>query len=96
MVRLLVRVLPNAKNSEIVDWWSGPDGETLRIRLAAPPVDGKANQCLLLFFVKELDLKKSQIRIAKGEKNRQKIIEISGLCEAELRSRIDLVIKQKS
>ena len=89
MTTLQIKVQPNAKESRIVEWL---DDSTLRIRLAAPPVDGKANKALIAFLAKSLGLKKSQVRIAKGEKNRQKVLEFDGLDEADLQKRINSLL----
>lgn len=49
----------------------------LRVYLTAVPVDGKANKELIKLLSKELDISKSKISILKGEKNKEKIIEIN-------------------
>lgn len=64
-----VRVQPGAKKSEI----SGlSEDNFLRIRLAAPAVDNKANQALTEFVAKKLQLKKNKVTLASGDKSRQK------------------------
>lgn len=68
---LPVKVLPNASRSEIVGWL---DDGTLKIRIQSPPQDGKANKALIAFLAKETGVSKSQISIARGETNRQKLI----------------------
>lgn len=66
-----VKVIPNAKKNEIKE-----DNIGLKVYLTAPPVDGKANKLLLKMLSEYLNVSSSQIRIAKGEKTRVKIIEI--------------------
>ena len=61
---LKLRVTPGAKKSEIM----GEAGGRLRIRLQAPPVEGKANRELLRFIARELGLKKNRVALAGGEK----------------------------
>lgn len=84
-VRLKIRAIPNAKRTEIVEIL---DDGTLRIRLAAPPVDGKANEALAEFLAETLGLRKSAVALAKGGKSRDKVWEISGMTEAEIRERL--------
>ncbi len=66
-----IRVQPSSRKDEIVGW--NDDGE-LRIRLAAPPVEGAANRRIPVFLAKELGLKKRDIVIESGEKSRSKLL----------------------
>lgn len=72
-IRIAVQVSPNARKSEIV---SG-DGDTLRIKLQAPPVDGKANDALVQFLAKKLQIPRKQVSITHGQSNRRKLLEIT-------------------
>ena len=72
-VRIAVQVSPNARKSEIV---SG-DGDALRIRLQAPPVDGKANDALVQFLAKKLQIPRKQVTITLGHTGRRKLLEIA-------------------
>ncbi len=72
-IRIAVQVSPNARKSEIV---SG-DGDTLRIKLQAPPVDGKANDALVQFLAKKLQIPRKQVTITHGQTNRRKLLEIT-------------------
>jgi hypothetical protein len=74
VVRFDVRVQPRASRSEI----AGEYGEALKVRLAAPPVDGAANDALVDLLAKELRVPKRDIRIVSGSSSRNKTIEISG------------------
>jgi uncharacterized protein (TIGR00251 family) len=74
MVKLYIRVIPNAKNSEV----TGKEGGVWKLRLAAPPIEGRANEELLEFLSKKLDVPKSLINILKGHASRQKILDIPG------------------
>lgn len=69
---LTLHIQPGAKKSEIV----GQHGEALKIRLAAPPVDGKANAALLAFLAKTLGLAKSDVRLKTGDTSRHKRVEV--------------------
>lgn len=75
--RLELLISPNAKKSKIV----GPHGDRLKIALAAPPVDGKANEELIRFLAEEFNLKQNQIEIVKGQTSRQKSVLIKAKLE---------------
>ncbi len=67
-----VRVQPRASRDEIV----GSHGDRLKIRLTAPPVDGKANQYLLKFLAKFCGVPVRQVTLLSGETGRSKRIRI--------------------
>jgi uncharacterized protein (TIGR00251 family) len=54
-------------------------GDALKIRLAAPPVDGAANEELVAFVAKKLGIAKSKVRVAGGAASRRKLVEIDGM-----------------
>ena len=70
-----VRIQPNASKNEI----SGCNEGVLRIRVAAPPVDGKANKELVSFLSRLLKTGKSNISILKGQTSRNKLVAIEGM-----------------
>lgn len=72
-MHLSVRVIPSASKTEIVGWMA--DG-CLKIRLAAPPVDGEANRELVAFLAKILRVSKSDIEIAGGLASKKKTLRI--------------------
>ena len=72
-MRLTVRVVPNAKKTEIVE-----EPDRLKVYLTAPAVDGKANRALIEFLADHFQVKKSHIRIVRGEKSRSKVVEVVG------------------
>jgi uncharacterized protein (TIGR00251 family) len=72
-MKLVVRAVPNASRSEISGWEDDPRaGRVLRVRVAAPPVEGKANAELRAFLAKALGLPKSQVTLEKGDSSRFK------------------------
>lgn len=79
-----VHAQPGAKRSAIV----GEHGGRLKIAIASPPVDGKANSALIAFLAKKLALPKSSISIVGGETSRQKRFLIKGISEAECLEKI--------
>ena len=66
----------------------GTRGGAILIRLAAPPVDGAANDALVAFLSDVLALPRRQIKIVSGEKSRDKRVRIEGLDEAAARARL--------
>lgn len=76
-MKLRVRVTPNARQSEVMGWEADPQaGAVLRVRIAAPPLDGKANAALRDFLAKTLGLAKSKVVLEKGGTSRFKTFEI--------------------
>jgi uncharacterized protein (TIGR00251 family) len=69
---LTLHVQPGARRTEV----AGTHGDALKIRLAAPPVDGKANAALIEFIAARLTLPKSAVRLVGGQTSRRKILEI--------------------
>jgi uncharacterized protein YggU (UPF0235/DUF167 family) len=72
-IRVAVLIMPNAKKSEI----SGLFDDSLKIRLQAQPIEGKANDALIRYIAGLLDIPKSAIAIAHGATGKRKILEIS-------------------
>jgi hypothetical protein len=81
---LSVRVQPRASRNEV----AGLVGETLKLRLTAPPVDGEANDACLAFLAKLLDLSPSRLAIIQGARSRTKVIRITGLTQDEVHARL--------
>ncbi len=75
-----VRVIPNSKRNEVVS----RIGSILRVKVAAPAVEGRANEELCDYLSDFFDVKKSNILLRKGERGREKTIEITGKTEEEL------------
>ena len=76
-MRIRVRATPNAHRSEIIGWEDDPQaGRILRVRVAAPPTEGKANAELREFLAKALSLPKSKVVLEKGSTSRFKSFEI--------------------
>jgi len=73
-VILTLHIQPGAKKTEI----TGLHGEALKIRLAAPPVDGKANAALIAFLAKACGVSKSSVELVSGDTSRAKRVRVSG------------------
>lgn len=86
---IAVRVTPRSNKDE-VDKILG-DG-TIKIKLTAPPVQGKANKALIKFLAEILDVKQSQIEIIAGEKGRNKLITVYDLDSEIVNQRIQATL----
>jgi hypothetical protein len=74
-VRLRLRIQPRAARTELV----GLHGDTIRIRLGAPPVDGAANDELVSFLARVLGVPRRAVEITAGHTGRQKTVTVSGV-----------------
>ena len=70
---LTLHIQPGAKKTEV----AGEHGDALKIRLAAPPVDGKANAALIAFVADRLGLAKSAVNLKSGQTSRRKVLEVT-------------------
>jgi uncharacterized protein (TIGR00251 family) len=76
-LQLALRVSPDARKSEFTGWTADEKGRpVLLVRLAAPPVDGKANAELLRFLSEALEVPKASITLLRGAGGRQKMVEL--------------------
>lgn len=77
-MKLALKVTPGAKKNEILGWEDDyPQvGRVLKIKIAAPPVEGKANKEIVLFLAKILKVTKSSIQVVHGTSGRIKLVEI--------------------
>lgn len=69
---LTLHIQPGAKKTEV----AGLYGDALKIRLAAPPVDGKANAALIEFVAERLGLAKSSVSLKSGQTSRRKVLAV--------------------
>jgi len=81
-----VKIHPRGKKNAI----NGEVGDTLKLSLTAPPVDGKANAACIEFFANLLKVPRSSVTIASGESSRRKVIRVVGLSAEELRKRLNV------
>lgn len=71
MKTMKIKVVPNAKKNKVLD-----EGERLKVYVAAPPTEGKANKAVIELLAEFFEVKRGNVRIIKGEKSREKIVEI--------------------
>lgn len=83
-VRLQLHIQPRASKTAI----AGVHGDALKIRLAAPPVDGAANEALIRFLAERLGVPRSAVTLHTGSSSRRKIIEVQGRDAEEVRARL--------
>ena len=83
-VTFAVKIHPRARKNAI----TGEFGGALKLSLASPPVDGRANQACVEFFAKLLMVPRSSVTIASGQTSRRKVIRVAGLSAEEVRRRI--------
>jgi uncharacterized protein len=74
VVTLTLHIQPGAKHTDV----AGLHGEALKIRLAAPPVEGRANDALLKFVAEAFAVPVRQVELKQGSQSRRKVVAISG------------------
>ncbi len=80
-MKLHLKVSPNAKKSEAIGWEEDPRaGRVLKLRIAAPPIECKANKEVTLFLAKWLGIPKSAVDLLRGETGRLKVVELPDAC----------------
>jgi uncharacterized protein len=81
---LAIKVIPNAPRTEIAGWL----GDSLKIKVHAPALEGRANDELCKFLAGKLDLPRRAVTLLQGEKSRQKVVSILGLTRAVANARL--------
>ena len=84
--RLALRIQPRASRNAII----GLHGQSIRIRLTAPPVDGAANKALVSFLVERLGVSAAAVELVRGHGSRDKVVEVTGLAPEEVARRLGL------
>ena len=74
VITLTLHVQPGAKRTDV----AGLHGEALKIRLAAPPIEGRANEALLRFIAESFGVTLRQVELKQGGQSRHKIVAITG------------------
>lgn len=83
-VSFAVKVHPRAKKNAI----TGELGDALKVSLTTPPVEGRANEACVEFFVKLLKVPRSSVTIASGLSSRNKVIRVVGVTAQQVRERL--------
>jgi len=79
-----VKVQPRAKKNAV----TGEVGDALKLALAAPPIEGRANEACIAFFAELLSVPRSSVTIAAGHSSRNRVIRVAGVSAAEVRKAV--------
>ena len=81
---LAIKAVPNAQSNAVVGWL----GKSLKVKVQAPALEGRANDELSEFLADTLALPRRAVTLQQGDKSRQKVLRISGLTLAEVRAKL--------
>ncbi len=79
-----VRLTPRASRDGIAGW----EGDVLRVRVTAPPIEGRANDALIRLLARALDVPTSRLRVVRGQTQRNKVVAVEGLSGEDVRGRL--------
>ncbi len=82
--RLAIKAIPNAPRNAIAGWL----GDTLKVKVHAPALEGRANDELCEFLAETLNLHHRAVILVQGDKSRQKLVQIDGLNLADIKARL--------
>ena len=85
---LKIHLRPRASRDAIC----GLHGDAIKVKLTAPPVEGKANKALQRFIAEKLNLSSSQVEIVAGQRSREKILKIAGISRAEVEKALGILL----
>ncbi|MCX7049941.1 MAG: DUF167 domain-containing protein [Candidatus Sumerlaeota bacterium] len=86
-MQIAIHLQPGASRNAI----EGVINGRLRVRVQAPPVEGAANEAVCKLLAKAFDVAKSKVRVIRGDKSREKTIEISGLSGDDAKASLDRI-----
>ncbi|TML13716.1 MAG: DUF167 domain-containing protein [Actinobacteria bacterium] len=86
--RLRLRVSPGATRAGVV----GRYGQAWKVRVAAPPEDGRANDAVVRLLAETLSVPRDSVKLVSGERARDKIVELTGIDEAETEQRLSSAV----
>jgi uncharacterized protein (TIGR00251 family) len=87
-ITLKIHLQPRASRNEIDGW----HGDALKVRVTAPPFEGKANKAVQKFLGDQLGIPPAQIAIIAGQRSREKVLRISGLSRAEVERALGIAL----
>ena len=85
-----VRLHPRARKNAII----GTLGDAIKVSVAAPPIQGKANAACIELLANLLNVPRASVTIASGQNSRNKMIRVSGIAAQELRERLHLALRK--
>ncbi|WP_237023484.1 DUF167 domain-containing protein [Lacunisphaera limnophila] len=83
---LELKIIPNAPRNEVVGWL----GAALKVKIHAPALEGRANDELLAFLAETLGVPRRSVTLLRGDKSRQKVVQITALDAATVRQRLQV------
>ncbi len=84
MGTLHVKVVPSSSRDQLAGWL----GESLKIKVMAPPEKGRANAAVVAFLARELGVDKQSIEVVSGQTSPAKVLQIDGLDDEELKAKL--------
>ena len=87
-VTLKVHLQPRASRDGI----DGLYGDALKVKVTAPPVEGRANKAVKKLLAEKLGIAPSQVEIIAGERSREKLLRISGISRAEMEKALGITL----
>lgn len=81
---LRLKIIPNSSKNELI--W---ENNSLKVKIMAQPVENKANKALLEFLAKSFKIAKSNIKIIKGELNKEKTLLVNGIDEESFKTKLN-------
>lgn len=89
ITRIPVKLTPKSSKDAVEGWSVDPEGRpVLKVRVRAQPVEGAANTALIALVAKVLKVPRRDVNLARGSQSRLKMLEVSGLSDAEVRERL--------
>ncbi len=82
--RIKVRVQPRASKDQVL----GFRGDVLRLRVTAPPAEGKANDAIVTLLAETLGIAKGRVRIVRGRSSREKVVLVESVAQEEVQRRL--------
>lgn len=89
VARLKVHVVPGARRTGVQGW----HGDAIRLRCAAPPVEGRANEAVAEFLASKLGVRRSAVEIVHGLRSREKVVTVEGITTADACERLGLTAR---
>lgn len=89
ITRIPVKLTPKSSKDAVEGWSVDPEGRpVLKVRVRAQPVEGAANTALIALVAKVLKVPRRDVNLARGSQSKLKMLEVSGLSDAEVRERL--------
>jgi uncharacterized protein (TIGR00251 family) len=90
-VSFSVKVRPRARRNAI----TGTLGDSLKLALTAPPVEGRANQAVIEFLAETLEIPRASVTITSGETSRNKVVRVAGVSRQTVEQRLIRILNFK-